>query len=110
MLRMTSISISSGVSAVSSSGGQAQGSDNTIAGLRQKLVALNKDLRDALSEPTEAGMQKAKAIQMKIQITQAKLEQMMRQEAENARTKQDQPPKNTAAIHQRSQSGIDIYV
>lgn len=107
MLHMTLISISSGVNAVASSGDQAQGSDNTIAGLRQKLVALNKDLRDALSEPTEAGMQKAKAIQMKIQIMQAKLEQMMRQEAEN---KQDQPPKNTAATPQRSPGEIDVFV
>lgn len=110
MLRMTSISISSGVSAVASSGSQAQGNDNTIAGLRQKLVALNKDLKDALGEQTEAGMQKAKAIQMKIQMTQAKLEQMMRQEAERTRSKQDQPPKNTTAIHQRSQGEIDIFV
>lgn len=107
---MTSISINSGVNAVASSGSQAQGSDNTIAGLRQKLVALNKDLRDALSEPTEAGMQKAKAIQMKIQITQAKLEQMMRQEAEKAKNKQDQPPKNMAATPQRSPGEIDVFV
>lgn len=107
---MASISVTTGASSIVSSGAQGQGSDSTIAGLKQKLAALNRDLRDVLSEPTEAAQQKAKAIQMKIQVTQAKLEQMIQQQAENAKNKQAQSPKTTTRINQARHGEIDVFV
>lgn len=107
---MASISITTGSGAMSGSAVKGQASDNTIAGLKQKLIALNKDLRDALGEPTEAGMQKAKAIQMQIQLTQAKLEQMIQQQAEKAESKQRLPMEATATLHPSRHSGIDVFV
>lgn len=106
---MTSVSINTGSLATTSTGGQSAGNDSSIAGLKQKLAALNKNLREALNESSEAGMQKAKAIQMQIQLTQAKLEQLIQQQAEKASKQQEKPAANTAAVHSRHQGQIDVY-
>jgi hypothetical protein len=106
---MTSISINTGSVVTASSGGQSAGNDSSIAGLKQKLAALNKNLREALNESSEAGMQKAKAIQMQIQIAQAKLEQLIQQQAEKASKQQQKPAENTAAQQSRHQGQIDVY-
>ncbi|MGQ2965850.1 hypothetical protein [Methylophilus sp.] len=106
---MTSIAISTGSLATASAGGQSAGNDSSIAGLKQKLAALNKSLREALNESSEAGMQKAKGIQMQIQIAQAKLEQLIQQQAEKASKQQEKPAANTAVMQSRHQGQIDVY-
>ncbi len=74
--------VSRGVGA--SASGSSAGGDSTIEGLKKKLVSLQKDLKDAIGEQSKAGQAKAKLIQMQIQVTQARLEQLIQQQAQHA--------------------------
>jgi len=66
------------------SGTNSAGNSSTIEGLKKKLVSLQKDLRDAIGEQSKAGMAKAKLIQMQIQVTQARLQQLIQQQVQQA--------------------------
>jgi|GEM_PF-2122363 len=79
-------SISVNLKSVVSGGGgtNSAGNSSTIEGLKKKLVSLQKDLRDAIGEQSKAGMAKAKLIQMQIQVTQARLQQLIQQQAQQA--------------------------
>ena len=79
-------SVSVNLKSVVSGGGGTNnaGNSSTIEGLKKKLVSLQKDLRDAIGEQSKAGMAKAKLIQMQIQVTQARLQQLIQQQAQQA--------------------------
>ncbi len=77
-----SVNLSSVASIGKSTGGSDAGNGSTIEGLKKKLVSLQKDLRDASAQQSKEGMAKAKLIQMQIQVTQARLEQLIQQQAQ----------------------------
>ena len=79
-------SVSVNLKSVVSGGGGTNnaGNSSTIEGLKKKLVSLQQDLRDAIGEQNKAGMAKAKLIQMQIQVTQARLQQLIQQQAQQA--------------------------
>lgn len=79
-----SVNLSSVASIGKSSGGSDAGGGSTIEGLKKKLISLQKDLRDASAQQSKEGMAKAKLIQMQIQVTQARLEQLIQQQAQRA--------------------------
>ena len=79
-----SVNLSSIASIGKSTGGNDAGNGSTIEGLKKKLVSLQKDLRDASAQQSKEGMAKAKLIQMQIQVIQARLEQLIQQQAQQA--------------------------
>lgn len=85
-ISVSTTSIASSGTTSSASGG-ASSSASTIEALKKKLISLQNDLREAASEQTKAGMQKAKLIQMQIQVTQAQLQQLIQQQAQEAAKK-----------------------
>ncbi len=70
----------------SSAGASASGTGNssTIEGLKKKLISLQKDLKDAIAEQSKASMAKAKLIEMQIQVTQARLDQLVQEQAQRS--------------------------
>ncbi len=72
-------SASSGGSATVSSGGGSK-----IEVLQKKLVSLQKELKDLLSAPSKENQAKAQLIQIQIQVTQAELEQLIREKSQRA--------------------------
>ncbi|MES2013958.1 MAG: FlxA-like family protein [Pseudomonadota bacterium] len=70
----------------SSAGASASGagSSSTIEGLKKKLISLQKDLKDAIAEQSKASLAKAKLIEMQIQVTQARLDQLIQEQAQRA--------------------------
>ncbi|MFZ6722884.1 FlxA-like family protein [Undibacterium sp. Ji49W] len=55
-----------------------------IEALKKKLISLQKDFKEAVSEQSKEGQAKAKLIQMQIQVTQARMEQLIAQQAQQA--------------------------
>jgi FKBP-type peptidyl-prolyl cis-trans isomerase (trigger factor) len=76
------------VSGTNASNASGAGDSSTIEGLKKKLVSLQKDLKNAISEQSKEGQAKAKLIQMQIQMTQARIEQLIQQQAQRAAQKQ----------------------
>ncbi len=92
-----------------------RGNSNSIEGLKQKLVALNQDLKSALGEQSEAGMQKAKNIQLQIQMAQMQLNQLIQQEAEKSKKTLEKTDANSQSVSEQikrthKQSQIDVFV
>ncbi len=111
-----------GVKGVMSSGSDASGTvaGSTIEGLKKKLISLQKDLKDAIGEQSKAGMAKAKLIEMQIQVTQARLEQLIQQEAQRAMEANNKDKSNVSSIVQTSSvkskgshllgNNVDVFV
>ncbi|MFD1122357.1 hypothetical protein ACFQ2T_07590 [Methylophilus flavus] len=98
-----------------SSSSSGRGNSNTIEGLKKKLVALNQDLKSALGEQSEAGMQKAKNIQLQIQMAQMQLNQLVQQEAEKSKKALENSDASTQSVSEQikrtnKQSQIDVFV
>lgn len=87
ILMTISVSMPSILSQSRSSSG---GGGSSIEALKRKLVSLQKDLQEAIGTPTKEGQAKAKLIQVQILATQAQLDQLIQQKAEESAKKQPQ--------------------
>lgn len=110
-----SISVSRvSVSSQTATGASAATGAVTIEALQKKLVALQKDLKDALGEGSKEGQAKAKLIQVQILATQAQLEQLIRQKTEAQAQKQVLQNSGAASFTPRQRPDkptlIDTYV
>lgn len=85
---MRSVTASSASTGGSKSSGQSL--DARIAALKQKLVDLFDDLKRTVQEATPESAEKAKMIQMQIQVTQAQIMQLEAMKQQKIQDEQQQ--------------------
>jgi hypothetical protein len=105
---MRSVTASSASIGGSKSSGQSL--DARIAALKQKLVDLFDDLKRTVQEATPESAEKAKMIQMQIQVTQAQimqLEAMKQQKIQDEQQQTDEANKQ-ATVQTESTIGQNI--
>lgn len=76
--------VNQSVGAGASTGTNSADVGSQIEALKKKLISLQKDFKEAVSEQSKEGQAKAKLIQMQIQVTQARMEQLIAQQAQQA--------------------------
>ena len=104
---MRSVTASSASIGGSKSSGQSL--DARIAALKQKLVDLFDDLKRTVQEATPESAEKAKMIQMQIQVTQAQimqLEAMKQQKIQDEQREQQQTDEANKQVTVQTESTI----